>query len=350
MKNKAKNIILAVVLAIVVFLITNIVGTFINAYNPNPQEPVYLTGETDKKLSPDKIKILSFNTCHAALGKDSDSSKEGGNGRLVSAENVLINTRGICEIVNLSNADAVILQDVDRDSYRSRYVDEYSYYLGNSSLIGAYALDYKSDATAFLPPYKKVEAGLLTLSEKGVFSAERVSLPSGYDFLDAAISPKRAMLVTRYNIEGTENKLVLINFELDAYTTEEKRTQQLEFVIDYAQKAAQNGDYVVAGGSFYMSFDQTAERYPLKNNRWKPGVYESANLKKGWKLCYDAAVATARVLDAPYDSKMPQEDKQLYVADGFIVSPNIEVKMAVTVDQQFRYSAHNPVLLEIKLK
>ena len=121
--------------------------------------------------------------------------------------------------------------------------------------------------------------------------------------------------------------------------------------MDFAEKAAQNGDYVIAGGSFYCSLDDTASRYPLNDrNRWEPGNFSFESLKGGWSLVYDSAVATARILDKPFDSSLTQEERQVYLCDGYIVSPNIDVKMIVTVDQQFRYSYHNPVLLEISLK
>lgn len=352
MQSRAARIFLAVLTAIAVFLAVNAGVTVFSSYSPKDNVDISLVGEVkNEKLSPDKIKILSFNTGHGALGEESDNKKEGGKGVRQSADVILKNTRGISEIVNLSSADAVLLQDVDIDSHRSRYVDQFSYYLGNGSYIGAFAKDYSTRSTSLLPPYKKVDAGLLTLSRKNVLSAERVALPKGYSGLTSSLNPKRAMLVTRFDIEGSNKKLVLINFELDAYTSDENREKQINAVIEYAEKVAENGDYVVAGGSFYSLFDDTNDRYPLNDrNRWEPSEFDSATLKSGWALLYDASVATSRILDKPYDVNAPYEQRQVYVGDGFIVSPNVDVKMVVTVDQQFRYSCHNPVLLEISLK
>ncbi len=349
MQSKAVRVILALLIAIAVFLVVNAGITVFTAYSPKGSEQLSLVGEKQsKKLSPQKIKILSFNTGHGSLGEESDNKNEGGAGKRQSADVVLKNTRGISEIVNLSSADAVLMQDVDVDSYRSRYVDQFSYYLGNGSYIGAFARDHSTRSTSFLPPFKKVEAGLLTLSRKSVLSAERVALPASYSGLPAALKAKRAMLVTRFDIEGSDKKLVLINFELDAYTSDQNREKQINAVIEYAEKAAKNGDYVVAGGSFYSALD---DRYPLNDrNRWEPGEFNAGHLKSGWMLYYDASVPTARILNKPYDSSQTYEERQVYVGDGFIVSPNVDVKMIVTVDQQFRYSYHNPVLLEISLK
>ncbi len=352
MQSKAVRAVLALLIAVAVFLVVNAGVTVFTAYSPKDTEQLSLVGEQQrKKLSSEKIKILTFNTGHGSLGEESDNKNEGGAGKRQSADVILKNTRGISEIVNLSSADAVLLQDVDVDSYRSRYVDQFSYYLGNGSYIGAFAKDYSTRSTSLLPPFKKVEAGLLTLSRKSVSSAERVSLPVGYSGLTAALNQKSAMLVTRFDIEDSDKKLVLINFELDAYTSDQNRERQINAVIEYAEKAAENGDYVVAGGSFYSVLDDTDDRYPLNDrNRWEPDEFDSSTLKSGWMLYYDASVPTARILNEPYDSSQTYEERQVYVGDGFIVSPNIEVEMVVTVDQQFRYSYHNPVLLEISLK
>jgi len=259
---------------------------------------------------------------------------------------VLKNTRGISELVNLSNADIILLQDVDIDSYRSRYVDQCSYYIENGSYMAAYASTYKARSTSVLPPYKKLNSGLLTLSRKAVASAQRVSLYKN----SGALSQKSAMLVCQYDLDKSDKKLVVINFTPDAYTTNKKRNEQLNKVVSYAEKEAEKGNYVIVGGSFYSHLDESENRYPLNDrNRWNPGRFGYENLKSGFSLAYDSAVPSARILNAPYDSSLTIDSQQVYLSDGYIVSKNVEVKMVVTVDQQFRYSYHNPVLLEVIL-
>ena len=352
MQNRAARVVMAIMVAIAVFVVVNAGIIMLSGYSPKDTEQISLVGKVQsKKLSADKIKILTFNTGHGSLGEEADSKKEGGAGKRQSADSVLKNIRGISEIVNLSSADVMLLQDVDVDSYRSRYVDEASYYLGNGSYIGAFAKDYSAKSTSLLPPYKKVTSGLLTLSRKNIISAERVALPKGYGGLSSSISPKRAMLVTQFDIEESDKKLFVINLELDAYTSKESYQKQLNAAVSYAEKLYENGDYVVCAGSFHGQFDDTYKRYPLNDrNAFTPKTFDSSELKSGWLLSYDASVATARILNKPFDAKEPYEQRQVYVSDGFITSPNIDVKMVVTVDQQFRYSYHNPAMIEISLK
>ena len=349
MQNRAGQIVLAVLIAAALFLSVNAGVNLVFSYNPKASERISLVGERkNQKLSPDEVKILTFNTGYGALGSESDLKKEGGRGKRASADAVLKNIRGISEIVNLSSADVMLLQSVDIDSHRSRYVDQFSYYLNNGSYVGAYATDFKLRSTSVLPPYKKVTSGLMTLSRKSVSNAERVSLPKG----GGVLSPDRCMLVTELEIEKSDNKLVVINFELDAYISEDKKTEQFKAVIEYARERWRKGDYVVIGGSFYKVFEGTAERYPLSDrNRWNPETIEVYDIVPyGWIHAHDSTVPTARILSAPYDISAEPEEKQIYCADGYILSPNVEISMVATVDQEFRYSAHNPVMLSVKLK
>ena len=41
---------------------------------------------------------------------------------------------------------------------------------------------------------------------------------------------------------------------------------------------------------------------------------------------------------------------QYYVIDGFLCSPNVTVLSLETLDAGFRYSDHNPVLLQFELQ
>lgn len=349
MIQKLGRIICAFALALVIFIVANGTINLFSAFSPKSEQAISVSNlKGAAAISQKKLRILSFNTGYASLGEEADSKKEGGRGKRVDADTVLKNARGISELVNLSNSDAVMLQSVDIDSYRSRYVDQYSYYLNNASFSSAYATDHKSRSTSFLPPYKKVTSGVLTLSKREISSAKRVALPNLFSSVSAS-QPRRCMLVTEFAIENSSKKLVLINFELDAYLSDEAKKEQTAEVIKYAEKAAESGDYVIAGGSFYRVFDDTRDRYPLSDRlHWEPSQMSFDELPKELTLCYDPTVPTARILSAPYDRE--SEERQVYVSDGYILSSNLQIDMIVTVDQEFRYSSHNPVLLEVTLK
>ena len=57
---------------------------------------------------------------------------------------------------------------------------------------------------------------------------------------------------------------------------------------------------------------------------------------------FDDSVPTCRLLNQPYNPA-DTANTQYYVIDGMIVSPNIKVERAETLDEGFVYSDHNPV-------
>ena len=347
MQNRAVRIIGAVCIALVVFLIINAVLNASSNFKPQNIEDIKAEGiKSDAYISDEKIRLLSFNTGYGALGDEESLKAEGGQGKRASSENIIKNLRGILEIVNLSNADVVLLQSVDTDSYRSRYIDELSFYTQEERFNSAFAIDYKCRSTSLLFPNRRVESGNLTLSKSSILMAKRVSLPN---FKNGASNPRRCLLVTEFGVKDSEKKLYVINFQLDKYLTAEQIKEQTHAAFSYAELCYQNGDYVILGGSFNRSFEYTQERYPLSDrNRWNPDILSTGEVLSGWNLAYDPAVATARILSSGFDND--SEEKQVYVSDGFLVSPNLEVSMVVTVDQEFRYSSNNPVLLEVKPK
>ncbi len=347
--QKSGKYIGAIACAIAVFLLINGFLNVFSAYSPEEKSAAICSeAKNTEAISKDGASLLIFNTSHASLGADKTLSEEGGKTTRPSAEEVLVNVRGIAELVNLSNADAVLLQDVDTDSYRSRYVNQLSFYADSGSYDYYFAQDFKIRSTSFLPPYKKQNGGLVTLSKRKVLSAERVSLPFLYSF-PSANKARRSMLVTAMPIKDSDKKLYIINFELDPYLEENEKAQQLEAVMDYAEKLYQKDDYVVIGGSFYKTFAESSLRYELSDkNRWNPEPLKANQTPLGWSLAFDQTVPTARILSKPFEKS--NEENQVYVGDGFVLSPNIEQTMVVTVDQEFRYSAHNPVLLKVKFK
>ena len=62
----------------------------------------------------------------------------------------------------------------------------------------------------------------------------------------------------------------------------------------------------------------------------------------------DDTYPTCRLLNAPYTGIY--KDSQVYVLDGFIVSDNLDIKEVKVLDHNFRYSDHQPVRLQVKLK
>ena len=81
---------------------------------------------------------------------------------------------------------------------------------------------------------------------------------------------------------------------------------------------------------------------------WTPGILDLEEFGSSFRFCMDNAPPTCRSLDRIYEGA-DKETFPAYIIDGFVVSSNIEVKRLETLDLSFRWSDHNPVLLEFTL-
>ena len=101
----------------------------------------------------------------------------------------------------------------------------------------------------------------------------------------------------------------------------------------------EKGNYVIAGGDFNQSFPGTLDTYPIRDpEKWTPGVLENAMLPEGWQFACDISTPTCRLLDQPYSPAC-----QLYVIDGFILSPNVRLESVQTQDLNFENSDIPPI-------
>ena len=299
--------------------------------------------------------VLSFNTGYGGLGEDADFFMDGGTGvNPESLETVLENMSGIEGLLSDSDADFLLLQEVDTDSDRSFEQNQWLRYENTlKDYESRFALNY---ACEFVPyPVKeflgKVHSGLATYSRYDIQSATRYSLTNEFEWPVRVAQLKRCLLVSRIPVtveEGQEPvELVLINLHLEAYDDDATRIAQTKQLMELMEAEYAKGNFVIAGGDFNQSFPKATKKYPLLDEEyWAPGELKS--LKSGWQYGYDQRRPTCRLLNEAYNPRNP--DTQLYIIDGFILSPNVELKTVYTMDEDFVYSDHNPVFMEFSLR
>ena len=348
--------IIGMILLIVVLAVAIFVG-YLTAteYCPGEREAAETGGETGRESSCETgqpLKILSWNTGYAGLDASADFFMDGGSMvKPVSQEQVEANIAAIADVICQGNYDLCLLQEVDRKSARTGKIDELSRYSAETALGWAYAANYRCRFVPFpFPPIGAVESGLATMSNLRVAgNAERISLPCPFDWPVRAANLKRCLLVSRYAVAGTEQELVVVNLHLEAYDDGAGKEAQAQALMELLQREYEKGNYVIAGGDFNQSFPGTLTAYPIIDpDTWTPGVVEESKIPEGWSIVYDDETPSCRLLNRPYDPDA--ENTQYYVIDGFIVSPNVEVAAAQTLDLHFANSDHNPVQLTVNLQ
>lgn len=292
------------------------------------------------------LTIYTWNIGYAGLGEDSDFFMDGGS--MVNPPDGAVekNLSAIQEFISENEADAWLLQEIDICSNRTEYTNELTAI--SEVYAGSYALayNYKCAFVPYpLPPIGKIESGIATFtSGKVTAEPERIALPCPFSWPVSTANLKRCLLVTRLAVADSDKELVLVNLHLEAYDDGSGKIAQTKQLMEFLQQEYEKGNYVIAGGDFNQSFPAALDTYPILANSWLPGLMEESALPEGFSYAYDLSTATCRLLDRAYDA-----NSQLYVLDGFIVSPNVQVEKVETVDLSFRNSDHNPVKLQVTL-
>ena len=307
--------------------------------------------------------MMTFNIGYAGLGKDEDFVMDGGEkGRADSLEVVQDYFDGIKNILTDYPSDFYLLQEVDQKARRSYNINQVQ---GIMDTLGdeyssQYALNFKSIFVPFplsLTDYiGSVESGIQTLSKFEGIETERHQFPGSFSWPLRVANLKRAMMVSSFEINGSDKQLIIVNLHMSAYDSDGSlRDQEMAYLKTFLEEQKILGNYVVVGGDFNQTFPEADDLYPVSSNFYEAYTIEEDFLPNGYRFEVDLSNPTCRLLNQPYVEG--SEGTQYYLIDGFIVSDNIEltpvsidsVYTVMTINHEFLYSDHNPVIMKFKL-
>lgn len=351
--KKVLKVVLGVVLGFIVLVAIGIGYLTAVEYRPEDIEVLDVKGEASKKLKiKDKLSVLTFNVGYGCNDEQSDFFMDGGSKILGdSKEAVQKNMEGIQKIIEQQDADVVFLQEIDKDSKRAYGVPELDYaanaFEGKGSC--AYSRNYDCKYVPYpFPTTGRVNSGAVTLNSFEVKEAKRYNLPTNYKWPVRVCQLKRGLLVERIPLEDSDKEVIFVNLHLEAYDTAEGKAAQTKVLVDLLQSEYEKGNYVIAGGDFNQSFPDagTLEKYPIIDDTYYvPEEMDASILPDTWQWAVDTSKPSARLLNMPYDTE--NELTQYYVIDGFILSPNVTLENIETINEQFKYTDHNPVKLTV---
>ena len=339
----------------------------ITEYRPDDIEALIINNNQDETLKLDEpYRFMTFNIGYAGLGATEDFVMDGGEKGRPDSEEVVENfLTGILNVMEEHSVDFYLMQEVDlfaRRSYQINQVSRIRNHLGED-YHSVFALNFRAtfvpfplSLTDFIGP---VQSGLQTLSTFEVIEANRHQFPGSFDWPLRIANLKRAMLVTTYNIADSDKQLVVINHHMSAYDDGGMRSQEMAYLRDFIQSEYEKGNYVVVGGDFNHLFPGTRDQFPLDEvlrDYWNVEEMSENFFGDDFVLGFDSSIPTCRLLHQPFNPSDPNNiydpndpESQFYVIDGFLVSKNIEINLIYNVDQEFKYSDHNPVVIEIVL-
>lgn len=353
MKKNIMKIGIIVLISIVTLLLIGFLILFITEYCPDDIEKLKSDGESIYELTKGTtLNIVTYNLGYLSLDSSQDFFLDGGqNVQPETEDNTKNNLYGVKRYMKEKSADIYLFQEVDYKAKRSYNVNQYEELKAGFGGTSTFATYHKC---IFIPypisePVGYVHSGMVILN-KYQGETDRIALDSAYSWPKSMVMFKRCLMVQRIDIAETDKELVIINVHLEAYDDGKTRESQMKVLKNILKKEYKKGNYIVVGGDFNQTFptvDNT--KYPiLDDSNYSAKEISEDYLPKGFKYEVDSETPTARLLDKPYSGNY--EDTQLYVIDGYIVSDNIKVNSVKTVDNQFKYSDHNPVELNITIE
>lgn len=349
------KVLLGIIAAAVLMISMILLYITVVEYRPSSVESLEIAKEGKSTLSLDEvISLTTFNIGYCSLDKSQDFFMDGGKSvRPNSDENVKANFDGISNYIEQGNFDIVLLQEVDEDSKRSYHFNQREHFDKRLNGSSTFALNFCANYVPYPFPdmIGKVKSGLYTLSQFQPLSAERISLPQSFSWPIKTVNLKRCLLVERIPINGSDKQLSLINLHIEAYSEGAAKEAQTEFLKSILEEEYEKGNYVIAGGDFNQSFpglDKSRYADIYESENFEAATLPANMLNPGWKFVFDDSVPTSRLNNKPYSGDY--SDTQLFVIDGYIISPNVELKQVQTRDLNFENTDHNPVEMKIILK
>jgi endonuclease/exonuclease/phosphatase family metal-dependent hydrolase len=330
-----------------------IVGCIVYAkvtYFDPPLVEVLYSNPTAAPVSQREFSAMIWNIGYCGLGEKSDFFYDGGKMMRSEKADLLKYYDGVMNQLKNDTVDFQLLQEVDSHSKRSYYEDECSFIRAQSHATNSssnFALNYKVNyiPQPWTEPMGKVNSGLLSLSKFTPSRVERHQLPGAFGFPKQLFFLRRCLLIQYIPLDSGK-ELVLINVHNSAY--DDKGTlkkEEMAYLKNILEKENQKGNYIICGGDWNQcppdfAYDRLA--------KGKQGDYFQTNVESlgdfgHW--VYDSTTPTNRKNDKAYTA-----NTFVTVIDFFWLSNNIESLECIGVNNQFKYSDHQPVKLKFRLK
>ncbi|AEV94968.1 endonuclease/Exonuclease/phosphatase family protein [Pediococcus claussenii ATCC BAA-344] len=303
----------------------------------------------------EQYKAMTYNIGYGSYPPSYSFFMDGGKQSIAdSVSSVHDSINGVVNTTKAIRPDLAFYQEVDVKGNRSRFVNEQKMIAngldGYSSVFGQ---NYDS-AYLFYPfnqPMGKAKSGLQTESKMDTESVKRYSLPIDTNF-NKFMDLDRAFTVSKIPVRNGK-QFIAINVHLSAYTKSVKvQNEQLHKLFSLMEQEYKKGNYVMVGGDYnhdVLGDSPVVFGTSKKELTWtKP--FPKGKIPNGFmmptKEVRKNKIPSARSLDESYHPGKTF----VTMIDGFIVSKNIETKNEHIQNTKFKYSDHNPVVMDFQLK
>jgi len=342
MKSIIFKILFLLLLAPLLYIVSIIFYAWYTDFIPDSIERLNVASSTSlDNIDSDTLTFLDWNIGYAGLGEESDFFYDGGQDVIAPLKIVEKNFNGILQTIsNLKDSvDFFLMQEVEIYSKRSHWNNQYKKL--SSVLSGYTPLFSKNYDVRYIPipvtnPLGEVHAGLASFSKYRVKESFRHAFEGNYNFPTGLFFLDRCFMLNRFDA-GNGKDLIVINTHNSAYDNGSLKKGQMEQMRSVLLEEYNRGNYVIVGGDWNQS--------PSGYREDQKSIFDDYPAV-GWSCNYDPKTPTHRRLNEPYNSKTTYTG----IIDFYVVSPNVEVLEVTTIDQQYEYSDHQPVMMRAVLK
>jgi len=348
MKKLLKFLFYFIIIVISAFAIFLIYSS-IDDYKPAEKTTVLISENPDLLSDTTEYTLMIWNIGYCGLNKEMDFFYDGGKNVRPSEKKVKENIQGVKSfLLQNQNTDFILIQEVDKNSKRSYYFNEFDTI---SDLFSDRTCVYgKNYDVFFVPtpptdPMGKVNGGLMTVSRYTPESAVRHSFPGNYSWPTGLFMLDRCFLENRYKLTNGK-ELLIINTHNSAYDDGTLKAQQMAYLKTFLKDEYKKGNYIVVAGDWNQCPPDFTPQFKenIMDTLVKTDI--SSDYLPNWKWLYDNTLPTNRRVATPY-----KKGKTLTtVIDFLLLSPNIQGTSAKNINTGFEFSDHQPVKASFKLR
>lgn len=352
----------ALFLIIVLYIALVLIHGSYSDYQPVEVTPLEGTQEAKEKVIQDSvISLVTWNIGFGGLGAESNFFYDNGdqlfsNGKMIRSPKELVdkNVNGVKQFVEQTKADFFLFQEVDNNSCRSYHTQEFTEVGEKIKDYSAhFAVNYNVPRVPLpiLEPwrvYGETYSGLATYARYQPTESTRFQLPGDHPWPLRVFQLDRCLLLQRFPLANGK-ELVIGNVHNSAYDKGGLlKKQQMDYLKEKVLTEYEKGNYVILGGDW----NQCPPNFRF--DAFMPGDasgYSQINiandfLPEDWQWVYDPTMPTNR---KAADIYKPGETF-ITLIDFFAISPNLKALKVKGLNQNFAFSDHQPVYMEVEME
>jgi endonuclease/exonuclease/phosphatase family metal-dependent hydrolase len=362
MRKPLIRIVLTIVTVFLCYIAAVLIYGTVNDYQPEAVIALRAEQTADSTMIQDSVLTFTiWNIGYGGLGAEADFFFDD-EGMLRSGNSMIYPPReltekytaGIAQSVQTTRSDFFMLQEVDVNSKRSHFINQLGQIKNNLPKYSAFFAPNYNLPSVTIPLfepwhfYGKVYSGVATFGKYQPVEATRYQLPGSFAWPTRILQLDRCILLQKYKLKNGK-QLVLLNVHNSAHDKDGSlKRQERDFIKDLIVKEYEKGNYVIAGGDW----NECPPNFPF--NTFQPTGdtqgYEPRNvptdfLPADWVWVYDPTVPTNRSVRDPYQKDVTFTT----LLDYFLISPNVQVTAVKALNQQFQYSDHQAVWMEVRV-